>query len=159
VSAAPKTIADGVVVTFDYVIRDSDGETVDSSSADEPGLYLHGASNIAPGLEAALAGRRVGDSLTVEVPPEEGFGVHDGQEPITVPKDVFAPGVEITMGMQCTSEAGEDEPIALWVVGVTDAGVLLDRNHPLAGKTVIYDVTIAGLREATPAERAEGAPA
>ena len=157
----PETISDSVVVTFDYVIRDTDGETLDASSVEEPGVYLHGAANIAPGLEAAMSGRRVGDELTVEVEPEQGFGVHDGQEPITVPRDVFGPGVEITMGMQCTSDADADadEPLSLWVVGVTDDSVVLDRNHPLAGKTVIYDVTITGLRAASPEELSEGVPA
>jgi len=154
----PDTISDDVVVTFDYVIRDTAGGTLDSSSTEEPGLYLHGADNIAPGLEAALTGRRVGDAVTAEVGPEQGFGVHDGQEPITVPRDVFAPGVEITMGMQCTSDGDADEAIPLWVVGVTDDSVVLDRNHPLAGKTVIYEVTVTGLREATPEELSEGCP-
>ncbi len=154
----PETISEGIVVTFDYVISDEEGVALDASSTEEPGIYLHGAHNIAPGLEEAMAGRRVGDSFTVEVAQERGFGEHDGQAPVVVPRAVFAPGVEITMGMQCTPEGSDGEALSLWVVGVTDDEVTLDPNHPLAGKTVTYDVTITGLRDATEAEVAGGGP-
>lgn len=153
-----ETIRDGVVVTFDYAMRDTEGTVLDASSAEEPGIYLHGAANIAPGLEAAMAGRQVGDRVTVEVPPEEGFGVPDGRSPVTVPRDAFEPGVEITLGMQCMPEEPDAPQTALWVVGITDDIVTLDWNHPLAGKSVVYDVTITGLRDATPAELDQGAP-
>ncbi len=155
----PETIRDGVVVTFDYAIRDLEGATLDASSAEEPGVYLHGAANIAPGLEAALTGRKVGDNVTVEIPPEQGFGSHDGQTTLSVSRDAFEPGVEITLGMQCSAEEADDLHAALWVVAVTDEVVTLDTNHPLAGKVVVYEVTITGLREATPGELAQGAPA
>ncbi|MDP6943769.1 MAG: FKBP-type peptidyl-prolyl cis-trans isomerase, partial [Myxococcota bacterium] len=128
----PETIRDGVVVAFDYVIRDEGGALLDQSTDEEPGVYLHGAANIAPGLERALMGRRVGESVTVEVPPDQGFGARDSRPTVVVPRTLFEPGLDITLGMQCIPEAPDGDPTPLWVVGVTDDEVTLDPNHPLA---------------------------
>ena len=153
------TISDGVVVTFDYVIRTLQGDVLDASSEDEPGRYLHGADNVSPGLEAALSGRQVGDSVGVEVPPDQGFGERVDAPTITVSKDAFEPGMELVEGMQCTADGEDGEPVTLWVVAVTREGVVLDHNHPLAGQVAVYEVTITAIRAATPVEIAQGCPA
>jgi FKBP-type peptidyl-prolyl cis-trans isomerase SlyD len=148
-------IQDGVVVTFAYVIRTQGDEVLDASTAEEPGSYLHGAGLLAPGLEAAMTGRVVGDNFTVEVGPEDGFGVHDGREPLAVARDRFPEGVELVVGMQCTDES---ESEALWVVELNEDEVLLDANHPLAGQSVIYEVTVLALRPSTAREHEVGEP-
>lgn len=148
-------IQDGLVVTFGYVIRGQDDEVLDASTPDEPGSYLHGAGLIAPGLEAALAGRAVGDSLTVEVGPEDGFGAHDGSAPIAVARDRFPDELELVVGMQCTDESESND---LWIVALSDDEVVLDANHPLAGQSVIYEVTVLALRPSTDREREVGEP-
>ncbi len=88
-SEAPRCVCDGVIVRFDYVIRDASGGLVDASTPEEPGIYLHGAENIASGLERALTGAVVGASLTVEVSPEEGFGERDARAPLVVSRELF----------------------------------------------------------------------
>jgi FKBP-type peptidyl-prolyl cis-trans isomerase SlyD len=148
-------IQDGLVVTFGYVIRTQDDEVLDASTPDEPGTYLHGAGLIAPGLEAAMTGRAVGDNLTVEVGPEDGFGIHDGSAPISVARDRFPDELELVVGMQCTDES---ESNALWIVEISEDEVVLDANHPLAGQSVIYDVTVLAVRPSTDREREVGEP-
>ena len=148
-------IQDGVVVTFAYAIRTQQGEEIDASTPDEPGTYLHGAGLVAPGLEAAMSGRRPGDHFTVEVGPEDGFGAHDGSAPVVVERRRFPEEMELAVGMQCTDES---ESEAFWIVDLTDDEVVLDTNHPLAGQSVTYDVTVLGVRPATEHEREVGEP-
>src|SRR4051794_14011957 len=76
---AVDTIGDGVVVSMTYVLT-VDGEEVGRAGTDEPMEYLHGAENIVPGLEAALAGKRVGDQVQVTIPPEDAYGEYDDEE-------------------------------------------------------------------------------
>lgn len=148
-------IQEGSVVSFGYVIRTQDGAVLDASTPDEPGTYLHGAGLIASGLEAALLGGAVGDELTVEVGPEDGFGAHDGSAPIIVARERFPEDLDLVVGMQCTDES---ESEALWIVALRDDEVVLDANHPLAGQSVVYEVTILGVRPATAREREVGEP-
>jgi FKBP-type peptidyl-prolyl cis-trans isomerase SlyD len=148
-------IKEGSVVSFGYVIRTQDGAVLDASTPDEPGTYLHGAGLIASGLEAALLDHAVGDELTVEVGPEDGFGAHDGSEPIIVARERFPEDLDLAVGMQCTDES---ESEALWIVALRDDEVVLDANHPLAGQSVVYEVTILEVRPATARERGVGEP-
>ncbi len=148
-------IEDGVVVMFDYVIRDASGEVLDASTDDEPGCYLHGAGNVSTGLEVALLGGRVGDTVNVVVSAEDGFGAHDGRDAFVVSRDRFPSDIDLIPGMQCS---GQDPEEVLWIVDANDKEVTLDTNHPLAGQSVSYQVTIRAIRAATPDEREAGEP-
>ena len=82
-------ISDKKVVSIHYTLKDIDGKLLDSSDESEPFAYLHGAGNIVVGLEKALSGKSVGDQLTVEVSPQEGYGEVEPKEIKTVDKSVF----------------------------------------------------------------------
>ena len=73
-------ISDQHVVTFHYTLKNDDGDIIDSSEGGEPLAYLHGAHNIVSGLESALFGKSIGDAFEVTVPPEEGYGLRQGQD-------------------------------------------------------------------------------
>lgn len=148
-SAHAPTIADGMVVSIHYTLTDDGGEVLDRSGDGPPFEYLHGSEGIVPGLERALAGHGVGESLSVTVPPEEAYGPHDPRGVARVPRDAFPEETEIGPGMQFAGEDEDGHEHVVSIVAVEEATVVVDRNHPLAGRTLLFEVTIAALRIAT----------
>jgi FKBP-type peptidyl-prolyl cis-trans isomerase SlyD len=149
-------ITQGKIVTFHYTLTDSEGTVLDRSG-DEAMPYLHGASNIVPGLERQMEGRSVGDKFRAVVPPEEGYGVREGiAQP--VPRSAFPDDAEIEVGMQVVAEGPGGEVVPLWVVNTTPNEVELDPNHPLAGETLIFEVEVTEIRAATEEEIEHGHP-
>ena len=151
-----QVIEAGKVVTLAYVLRDEDGEQIDSSEDDGPMAYLHGAENMVPGLEKALEGKRVGDHLRVVVPPEDAYGERDEEGVQVFPRSAFPEELEV--GMQLVMEDEDGDPIPLWVAEVEGDEVTVDFNHPLAGATLDFDVEVLSVRVATEAEREHGHP-
>lgn len=152
------TIEDGRVVALHYTLTTPEGQTLDQSELGDPLYYLHGASNIVPGLENALTGHKVGDRLNVRVAPEDGYGERLDPGPQPVERENFPPGMEIVPGMQFMAQGEDGDPLPLWVVGVDAQHVFIDHNHPLAGVTLIFDVTVVDVRAATEAELEHGHP-
>ena len=148
-------IADARVASIDYTVTDEQGNVLDKSPEAQPLRYFHGAGNIVPGLEKALAGRQVGDTLKVEVKPEEGYGPRNDALVQEVPRTAFQGVDRIEPGMQfhANSERG---PLLVTVVDVADDKVRIDGNHPLAGKTLHFDVKVADVREASEEEKQTG---
>lgn len=145
------------VVSFDYKLRNSRGEQLDSSEGSEPLEYLHGYESIIPGLEKALEGRASGESLTVSVPPVEAYGLRDEKRMNEVPRSEFPQGMEIKPGMQFRAQSAHGAA-TVTVIGVTADTVTVDSNHPLAGETLTFDVTVRGVRPATAEEISHGHP-
>ncbi|MFC1960753.1 peptidylprolyl isomerase, partial [Chloroflexota bacterium] len=139
----------GVVVSIEYILKLDDGEMLDETSGD-PLLYLHGADNIVPGLEQALEGMALHEQKNVTVKPDGGYGVHDPEDIDTVPRSVFPPEVELDEGVMITLQDEEGNIFDATVLEVTEEDVTMDFNHPLAGETLHFAVTIVGLRPATP---------
>ena len=148
-------IAEKHVVTINYTLKDSDDKILDKSD-DGSFCYLHGASNIIPGLENALAGKIAGDEISVTIPPEEGYGLHDEAKSQAVPRDMFPPEHEPEAGMQFNAEGPDGQAVMVTVIKVEDGTVTVDGNHPLAGVTLNFDVTIADIREASAEELEHG---
>lgn len=153
------TITDGVVALFHYTLTDDDGNVLDTSrERGEPLPYLHGASNIVPGLERELSGKKVGDTLKVVVVPEEGYGPHNGMPPQAVPRGEFPDEIPLQAGVQIMAQGPDGQPFPLWIANVDDENVHLDTNHPMAGKTLNFDVEIMRIRAATDDEKTHGHP-
>jgi len=151
-------IAQQCVVSIHYTLSNEEGVELDSSAGGEPLVYLHGAGNIIPGLENALAGHSAGDQIEVTVGPAEGYGEHDPALVQTVPREAFQGVEEVLPGMrfQASDEHGNVQRIV--VVAVSDEGVSVDANHPLAGQTLCFAVTVESVRAATPEEIEHGHP-
>lgn len=149
------TIAQNKVVTLHYTLTDDAGTVIDKSD-DGSFLYLHGASNIIPGLENALTGKTTGDELKVTVKPEEAYGVRDDARLESVPREMFPEDTEIEAGMQFHAEDPEGQTITVSVVDVTDDTVTVDGNHPLAGVQLNFDVKIVEVRDASAEEMEHG---
>ncbi len=149
------------VVTLHYVLTevlsDNSQRTLDDSLArDKPLEYLHGHDNIVPGLEQALAGLSVGDRKSVTLAPEQAYGLRNEALVQEVGRGSFG-NAELTPGSRFQTE-GEAGPQIVTVVDVAGDRVTVDTNHPLAGRTLSYAVTILDVRDATRAELAKGHP-
>lgn len=144
------------VVTIDYELKDDDGKVIDTSAGGEPLHYLHGTQNLIEGLEKALEGKKAGDSLSVAVSPEEGYGARDEARIQPVPKDSFDDQNQLKAGNQFMAQSPEGENLTVTIVEVTDDKVVIDSNHPLAGKNLNFEVEIKDVREATPEELEHG---
>ncbi len=140
---------------FDYEVRNSRAEVLDTSAEGEPMAYLHGYAGIIPGLEKALEGREPGEALDVVVPPVEAYGLRDEARMGEVERSIFPAGTEVKPGMRfrATSQNGTDNVVVVAVAGDT---ITVDANHPLAGETLTFAVTIRDVRPATPEEIAHG---
>jgi FKBP-type peptidyl-prolyl cis-trans isomerase SlyD len=150
-------VAPGTVVALHYTLYDESREVLDASK-DDPIHYLHGAQNIVSGLENGLVGHRAGERVQVTVPPENGYGQrHEGGQH-KLPRENFPGDVELQPGMPLGAEGPDGQRLTVWVVAIEPDGVTLDLNHPLAGKTLMFDVAIESVREATSEELAAGRP-
>ncbi len=143
------------VVTIDYTLKNAGQEIIDTTEGDEPLAYLHGMGNLVPGLEKALEGKAAGDSLQVVIPPAEGYGERDEAKVGKAPLSEFAEVGEVTPGMQFEAE-GPDGSDMVTVISVEGDTITLDANHPLAGETLHFDVTVRTIRDATDEELEHG---
>jgi FKBP-type peptidyl-prolyl cis-trans isomerase SlyD len=148
-------IADDSVVSFHYKLRDAEGAFNESSDGANPVVYLHGRNQIVPGLESEMAGKKSGDKFTATVAPELAYGQRDDKAVQRVPIKHLAsrgPFVEGQMVVVNTREGGRQAR----VVKVGHFNVDLDLNHPLAGKTLTFEIEIVEVRPATAEELAHG---
>ena len=144
------------VVSIDYVLTDERGEVLDSSKGHgQPLLYIHGAGNIIPGLENHLEGKSAGEKFKVSIPPEDGYGIRDERHVATVGRDQFKGVDDLEVGMQFRTD-GSGHSQVVTVMAVEKDTVTVDANHPLAGKTLTFDVAIVAVRKATPDELSHG---
>ena len=144
-------VADDLVVTIDYTLT-VDGEIIDSSKEEGPLDYLHGHDNIIYGLEKELTGLQVGDSKNVAVVPEDGYGEIDLEAMFDLPRDEFPEDVPLELGIELEITDYDGDTMFAKIVKVGKDSVQLDTNHPLAGKTLHFDVTIISLRKASDEE-------
>jgi len=150
---AASKIARDQVVSIEFELHDREGSLIDSSE-NGPLSYVHGEEQILPGLERALDGQEVGYEVHLEVPPEDGFGQRDDRLVFQVPRDRFE--FEPTAGQVLQAESPDGMSAPFQVVKVAEDAVTLDGNHPMAGKHLVFDVKVIGVRDATAEELAHG---
>lgn len=142
------------VVSIDYILKDDNGNLIDSSEGSEPLSYLHGNGNIIPGLEKELLGKKAGDQVICVIQPGEAYGERDDSLVFKVGKSEFD-GADVSVGMQFEAH-GEDGAQVVTVVAVEGEEVTIDANHPLAGEKLHFDVKVVEVREATNEELEHG---
>lgn len=148
-------ISQDSVVTIDYRLTNDAGEVIDSSEQHGPLAYLHGHGNIIPGLEQALEGRGAGDSFKVSVEPALGYGERNPALTQTLPSSMFGGVDQIQVGMQFHAQTDHGIEVVT-VTAVEGDQVTIDGNHPLAGQTLHFDVTVREVRAADAEELAHG---
>ncbi len=151
------TIGPNAFAILEYRLEDDDGELIDSSDGEESGPieYVHGYGQIVPGLEKALDGKKVGDSFTVVVEPEEGFGDRDEEAVFQIDRSELPDDVEV--GDEFVAEGPDGEEELLAVVELGDDFAIVDANHELAGVRLTYKVKVLEVRAATDEEVEEAA--
>lgn len=144
-------VAKGFVVVFDYALYAEDGELVEETDGEDgaPVTCVYGYGTLLPGLERGLLGMAPAETREILVPPEDGYGPWDSSGEYWVDRAELPEGVEIDDEFEAEQDG---EPIALRVVEVTDDAVLVDRNHPLAGETIRFDVIVREVRPPTDEE-------
>jgi FKBP-type peptidyl-prolyl cis-trans isomerase SlyD len=145
------------VATFDFTVIGEDGELLDSSQELGPFSYIHGIGYLIPGLESAIEGKSSGDSFSVSVPPAQGYGERDESLLYVIPKEKFAGIGDLEVGVQLQVE-DQNGTRMVEVTKIEEDRVTLDGNHPLAGKTLNFDITIVDVRDATEEELEHGHP-
>lgn len=151
----PAQVADDLAVTIDYKLT-VEGNIIDSSEEEGPLDYLHGHENIIPGLERELTGMKVGESKKVTVAPEDGYGELDEEAVLEVPRSEFPDEVPLENGIELEVTDEDGDMMFATIVEVEEDFVKLDTNHPLAGKTLEFEVTVVDIRTATEEELDHG---
>jgi len=130
-------------VTLHYELK-VDDEVVESSRGRDPIRYVHGQGEIIPGLEHQLEGLEAGATKTARIAPDDAYGPRRPDATQTVPKSAFRTPDELETGVRVSGEV-EGQPFTATVTEVDDDTVTLDLNHPLAGKTLEFDVEIVSV--------------
>lgn len=151
----PTQAADDLVVTVEYTLT-VDGEVVDSSEEEGPLDYLQGHENIIPGLEREIEGMKIGESKNVVVAPEDGYGLVEPNAVIEVERSEFPKDVPVDVGVELEITDDEGDLMFATIIEVGSDVVMLDTNHPLAGKELHFSVTVVDLRQASPEELEHG---
>lgn len=120
-----------------------DGTMFDTSREREPFEFVLGAGQVISGFDEAVADMAVGETKMIKIPSEEAYGPYVQERVFEVGHDQFAEGVNLQVGMQLQSEGGEGQPpLVATVTEVTDEKVVLDANHPLAGKDLTFEIEL-----------------
>lgn len=147
-----ETIQPGKYVALTYAIEDDRGEIVEQH--DTPLGFVYGSdTELIGGMDRAVAGKRVGDRVEVQVSPQQGFGEHDPGMTFVDAIDNVPPQYR-HVGAEVQMQSADGETRSFYVTKIDDGQVTIDGNHPLAGKQLVVRVTITEVRDARPGEEA-----
>ena len=145
------------VVAIEYEVRDG-GTVVDSNVGGQPLVFMFGRGQIIPGLEAGIQGMNVGDKGDVLVKAADAYGEYNPEATQDVPREQFA-GIDLQEGMTLYGQGEDGGTVQVIVKEIKDDSVVVDFNHPMAGKDLMFSVTISNVRDASADEIASGVPA
>ncbi len=139
-------VSPGKKVLIEYALKLEDKSVIDSNVGAEPLAFIQGSLELLPALENALEGMKIGESKLVTVIPEEGYGPVDKNAVIELDKEQFSRD-ELEIGTVLQSLNSDGQPIYAQVAEIKEKTILLDFNHPLAGKTLYFDIKILDIQE------------
>ena len=132
----------GDTVRVEYTGKFEDGQIFDSNKGREPLEFTLGEGKIIPGFEKAVVGMEVDEEKTVKIPPEDGYGEYIEGLVAEVEKERFPENLSLEVGRQLVIPQENGSQLIVTITKVTDSKVTLDANHPLAGKTLIFDIKL-----------------
>jgi len=135
----------GDKVQMHYTGSLNDGSVFDSSEGREPLEFTVGSGQIIPGLDQAVPGMKVGDAKTVAIACEDAYGPHDPNARQSIPRSNIPEGVPVEPGVQLQAQTENGQTLSVVVVSADDNEVVLDANHPLAGKDLTFDITLVAI--------------
>lgn len=145
-------IQDNTIVSAAFEFKLEDGQLISSSQENSLMVYLHGYQTILPAIESALNGKKTGDQLTLSLSPDQAYGEHRAELVFESRREYLPQDQELKPGLVFYTGHGDRQPFALKIVELTDEGAIVDGNHPLAGKTLLIDLTVQSVRQATDEE-------
>ena len=140
-----RVVKDGMLVSLDYTLKTPDGELIETSKGREPLKYIHGQKMMIPGLEKELTGMKIGAEKHVTVKPEDGYGKLNPNAVQEVPKEKIPPNA-LKLGAVLVGTDKNGSPIPMTVREIKEKTVVMDLNHPLAGKTLVFDVKVVDIQ-------------
>ena len=150
-------VKDGTVVSLQYTLSGEDGKTIESNKGKEPLKYTQGNHQIVPGLEKGLAGMKMGEEKRVKVTPEEGYGPVDPKGFQEFPKEKI-PSEGLKVGAVLMAKGPQGQQVPVRVHEIKEKSVVLDLNHPMAGKTLVFDVKVLDIQPAAAQSPQPAAP-
>lgn len=145
------------IVSIQYEVRD--GSTViDSNMGGEPLVFMFGKGQIIPGLEKGIANMSIGERADVLVKSEDAYGTYNDEALQELPREQFA-GIDLNIGMTLYGQGEDGGTVQVIVKEIKDEAVVIDFNHPLAGKDLMFSVTLNSVRDASAEEAMTGIPA
>jgi len=150
-------IVDNQIVSIEYEVKDGD-KVVDSNIGATPLVFMFGKGQIIPGLESGIANMNIGDKAEVAVAAADAYGEYNNEAKQEVPKDQFD-GIDLEVGMSLYGQGEDGGTVQVVVKEIGEENVIIDFNHPLAGKALLFNVSINNIREASAEEVMTGIPA
>ena len=136
-------IQENQVVTIEYELK-VDGEVVDSNVGKDPLEFTFGIGQLIPGLESRMTEMNEGDSEAITVPAAEGYGEYNAEAKQALPKEQFG-DLQLEVGMPLQGQGENGQPIQVVVEEIKDNEVVVDFNHPLAGKELNFNITVKSI--------------
>lgn len=137
-------IIKGSTVDVHYTGKLTTGEVFDSSEGREPLKFQIGSGQIIPGFEEAVLGKQPGDKVTINIQPENAYGLVREDLFVKVPLDKM-PG-EVQVGQSLQAVGNDNRPVQVVVKEVNEDHILIDGNHPLAGKELVFDIEVVDVQ-------------
>ncbi|WP_372804796.1 FKBP-type peptidyl-prolyl cis-trans isomerase [Loktanella salsilacus] len=150
------TAKQGDTVRIHYTGTLNDGTVFDSSTGRDPLEFEVGSGMIIPGLDVAIPGMTVGDTKTVNIAADQAYGPVNDQARQAVPRADIPADIPLEVGVQLQMQTPDGQVVPVTVADVNETEVTLDANHPLAGKTLEFEVTVVDIRTATDEELDHG---
>jgi peptidylprolyl isomerase len=135
-------VKDGDVVKVHYTGKLTNGEQFDSSTGRDPLEFTVGAGQMIKGFDAAMPGMKVGEKKTINILPEDAYGVKDEQAMIDFPKENIPKEMKPEVGMQLQLRNENGQPFPVTIAEIKDDIIILDANHSLAGKELVFDIEL-----------------
>jgi peptidylprolyl isomerase len=143
-------VKNGDTVKVHYHGKLEDGSTFDSSAGRDPLEFEVGSGMVIPGFDEGVKGMQVGDKRTLNIPADEAYGPVDETRILEFPKDRFPPDMKPEVGMTLNMSNGQGDYLPVVISEVHDDRVMLDANHPLAGKDLIFDIELMEIKGKAP---------
>ena len=132
----------GDTVKVHYTGKLENGEVFDSSKDREPLMFVIGEGNVIPGFENGVLGMEEGDSKNISLAPEEAYGERRKELVVEIEKGQFPENITPSVGLQLQMTQQNGDPIHVVITAIHEERVTLDANHPLAGKTLFFDIQL-----------------
>ena len=137
-----RTAREGDKVRVHYTGRLEDGSEFDTSIGNEPFVFTIGESEVIPGFEGAALGMKTGEVRSVTIAPESAYGSYNDELVVDMPREYIPEDIVPELGMMLKIVDNDGNEIPVRITVIEDNSITLDANHPLAGKTLVFDIEL-----------------